>query len=393
MRNTTGTNDGHAILIVLILMTFLAALATAQFAVAQKNSQSAAYLRDYCALKQYADSGIGLAMHDLQHDLSGNKGKIGTVSWTVASDYGRDGYAGTLDEGEGDGVPTPGEPNVAPVSVGPSSLAAGLIVHVADSGFANTKRIVAVAANANATATVSTFVRSTPASLPKVAAMYVDPNLALDLKGNAFLIDGNDHKLDGTPLSGGAVPGIATAIGSPAGTNKTLLLSQIPSKSYDQIIGKDTSPSIGEQAGVDLATIFNSLKAAKTVTLTPGTYSNSTMGTLANPEFTYVSGDLQLSGNGTGAGALVVEGSVTFTGQFDFKGIVVVLGDIRLTGGGAGVHVYGSVLAGESFTAVDTTSSDVTLSGNADVYYSSEAISMVEGNMRTSYAIVYWDDQ
>jgi hypothetical protein len=70
-----------------------------------------------------------------------------------------------------------------------------------------------------------------------------------------------------------------------------------------------------------------------------------------------------------------------------------VLGDVKLTGGGAGIHVYGSMMVGESLTAIDLTSNDVTLSGNADVYYSSEVLSKIEASLVPTYAIAYYDDK
>ena len=48
------------------------------------------------------------------------------------TDLGEDGIGTTGDHGEGDGIPTPGEPNVAPVAVGSDVAGANLIVHVSD---------------------------------------------------------------------------------------------------------------------------------------------------------------------------------------------------------------------------------------------------------------------
>lgn len=383
---------GNAILMVLLILSLLLALATAQFAVAQKNLKGSNYFLAYEQLHEYAESGISLALHDLQYKLSGNGGKIGTVNWTTANDVGSDGTAGTADEGEGDGIPTAGEPNVAPVAVGSAELNAGLTVYVANTAFANVQRVVATVRNSDAAATVSTFVQKTVISVPKVGAVYVDPNVALDLKGNAFIIDGNDHNPDGSAGSGPAVPGIATAIGSPAGTNKVLLLSQIPPKSYNQIKGSGGSPSLAEAGGVDVNTMFQDFKKLKTQDLAPGTYPSPTIGTTSSMQVTYVSGDLQLAGKGQGAGVLLVEGSVTITGQFDFDGLVIVLGDVRLSGGGAGVHVYGSVLVGQSITAIDKDGSDLTVAGTADVFYSSAMLQQLESSLSDSYSVVYYDD-
>jgi hypothetical protein len=141
-------------------MSLLAALAMAQFAVVQKNVQASTYISSYSELRECAESGIGMALHDIKHNFSGNSGSIGTVGWATANDCGSDGQAGTYDEGEADGVPTLGEPNVAAVPFGPTALGAGLTVYVADTGWADVQRVVATASNANASATVSTYVKT-----------------------------------------------------------------------------------------------------------------------------------------------------------------------------------------------------------------------------------------
>jgi prepilin-type processing-associated H-X9-DG protein len=243
-------------------------------------------------------------------------------------------------------------------------------------------------------ATVDTFVLKTVPQIPKVGAVYVDPDVALDLKGNAFLLDGNDHALDGTVLPGGAVDGIATEIGDPPGANEVNLLSQIDSNNYDQVIGVGGMPSIGETADVPLDSMFELFKSVKTQELAPGTYNSPTFGNLSNLEVTYVNGDLQLTGNGQGAGVLFVDGSVTFTGQFTFHGLIIVRGDARMTGGGAGIHVLGSMMIGESFTAVDPLNpEDLTVSGNADIFYCSEMLDRLSSLLRASYAVVYYNDK
>ena len=130
--------------------------------------------------------------------------------------------------------------------------------------------------------------------------MFVDPTVALDLKGNAFLIDGNDHNPDGTAGTDAAVAGIATAIGSPPGSNTVTILSQIPSKSYDQVLGSGGMPSVSEAGGVDINALFSQFKAMKTHDISPGTYTDPSMGSLSAMEINYVSGDLHLAGKGKG---------------------------------------------------------------------------------------------
>src|SRR2546426_1844503 len=271
-RNASPRERGNPLILSMLLLSLLVALATAQFSVTQKNIQSSNYYLSYSDLHKYAESGIDLALHDLKYTLTANGGKIGTVGWITANDVGRDGVASPYDQGEGDGIPTAGEPNVAPVSIGSSSFGARLFVWVTDTATPNVYRVVATAENSDASSTVDTYVRKTIISIPRVGAVFVDPTVALDLKGNSFMIDGNDHDPSGGAGSGAAVPGITTYVGTPAGNNQTTILGQIPAKNYNQVIGQGGMPSLGENSSFNLGTLFNDFKAIKTHSLASGTY-------------------------------------------------------------------------------------------------------------------------
>ena len=92
------------------VMTLLVGLAAAQFSVMQSNLRQSRFYLDRTVLHKYAETGIALAIHDVRHAIAASPGNMGTETWDVALDYGRDGVQGTNDDGEGDGVPTPGSP-------------------------------------------------------------------------------------------------------------------------------------------------------------------------------------------------------------------------------------------------------------------------------------------
>ena len=390
-------DTGSIILAALLILTLLVALAAAQFVVLQKNVRASSYFLSYSDLKKCAESGIDLAIHDLTYSVSANGGKVGTVDWVPANDVGRDGIGGTSDQGEGDGIPTIGEPNVIPQPIGPSNMGAGIMVHVATTVFPDTWRVVASVGNSEAVATVDTFVRKTIIKVPKVAAVFVDPDVALDLKGNAFRIDGNDHNVDGTPGPEAAVPGIATFLGTPAGSNQAILLSQIAASNYDQILGAGASPSLGEVDTVDFAGLMDNYKQMATNVLPSGTYTTPSIGNYAANDFkiTRVDGDLHLSGTSEGAGVLVVNGSLRVSGQLSFYGIVLVQGDITLVGGGSEIHTWGTVLVGESLTAVDPAGleTELTVAGTADLFYSSAVLQKIQDILNAKYSVIYYDDR
>src|SRR2546426_5449566 len=233
-RNASPRERGNPLILSMLLLSLLVALATAQFSVTQKNIQSSNYYLSYSDLHKYAESGIDLALHDLKYTLTANGGKIGTVGWITANDVGRDGVASPYDQGEGDGIPTAGEPNVAPVSIGSSSFGARLFVWVTDTATPNVYRVVATAENSDASSTVDTYVRKTIISIPRVGAVFVDPTVALDLKGNSFMIDGNDHDPSGGGGSSATVPRITTHGGPTRRNQPKTNLGQVPAQHPNQ---------------------------------------------------------------------------------------------------------------------------------------------------------------
>ena len=75
---------------------------------------------------------------------------------------------------------------------------------------------------------------------------------------------------------------------------------------------------------------------------------------------------ISFSGSISGCGILVVEGDLNITGGFKWYGTIIVTGALRFTGGGAGNNIMGAVITGESADG------DV-LTGNVDINYCSTA--------------------
>ncbi|MBN2713406.1 MAG: hypothetical protein JXR97_13380 [Planctomycetes bacterium] len=106
----------------------------------------------------------------------------------------------------------------------------------------------------------------------------------------------------------------------------------------------------------------------------PNLVTYDTYGSAGNPKYlgskddfqvTYVKSGGTLAGHVEGGGILIIDGDLHISGQMTFYGIVIVLGEVDITGGGNwDTHVYGSTLA--------KTMGKMT--GNADVWWSSEAV-------------------
>jgi len=389
-RKERSRESGNAIILSFFILVFLFGLSMAQVLMTHKNVQASSFFNDHAELRRYAESGIHLALQDMTGSLSGNDGNIGTVAWDVANDVGRDGVAATGDDGEGDGIPTIGEPNVVPVAVGESHRNARLAVHVFPGATPDVARVVSTTSNGNVWSTVECYARKENNLLPRLGAIYVSQGTTLDLKGS-FQVDGRDHDLDGDLTGGEDFPGIATDTGDPAGANLTALLTEIEPKNYKQVKGLGGAPSVAEVT-IDFPALFDRFQNLKTQTLAAGTYTDLVFGDRSNVEITYVKGDLHISGSNTGCGILVVDGSLTVTGGTSFEGLVLVSGDIRLSGSGSQMKVLGSAMVGQAIANGDTTTKAKT-SGSAAISYSSEALDLVQGALSRRWVVVHYDDR
>ncbi len=193
---------GNALLMSFLLVTTLAALATAHLAVVERNSRQAGFLHSWQLLHRHCESGIHLALHELTYSTGKGDGKIGTELWTTANDVGRDGSPATFDEGERDGIPTPGEPNLAAIQVGLDALGMQLLVLTTDTAWTDVKRIVATSYDATAIAGQEIYALRRLFNLPGVGTVFLQPEVNIDINGNAFSVSGTDMNPNGRPAAG-----------------------------------------------------------------------------------------------------------------------------------------------------------------------------------------------
>ena len=97
--------------------------------------------------------------------------------------------------------------------------------------------------------------------------------------------------------------------------------------------------------------------------------------------FTFVDGDCTLT---SGAGFLVVTGTLTMRGNTDFKGVILVLGTGQLIRNGGG---NGDIFGGITIAAFDRTSGGFTAptfstngGGTSTIQYDSSALTMAIGS-------------
>ena len=195
------------------------------------------------------------------------------------------------------------------------------------------------------------------------AAVYTEDD-QFQFNGLQFEISGEDHDpYTGVPIPGSTeVPAIATTE-DPANIAGALSGAQI-----NNVVGEGVEPSVTTSPiDMDLDALFATYSEVANMTFPSGTYSNVNWGDIDNYNVVKIEGDLHTSGNVSGGGILLIDGNYTSSGSFSWYGLVLILGDMNYTGGGAGIHIYGSTL-------VEGNVSQQVVSGNADLYYSSEAL-------------------
>jgi len=98
-----------------------------------------------------------------------------------------------------------------------------------------------------------------------------------------------------------------------------------------------------------------------------------------NPRTTYVNGDLDLSGDITGGGLLVVTGKLNGNGHCIWNGLVLVIGegDLDMSGWNLGVHggMFVAKLVNNSGT-IEFGIPNVTIAGNSNIVIHSDSITM-----------------
>jgi len=191
-----------------------------------------------------------------------------------------------------------------------------------------------------------------------------------DSNSNALIVDGREHDVDGVvDATAPMLPGVASP--APAAD----LEAQI--NRPENFLGAGGTPSVAQVPGMDLDALVAQTTAAATMVVEPGTHSNVSWGT-ATPtgiEIVYCHGDLHLTGDGEGAGYLIVDGDLVITGGFTWRGVVLVRGAARMSGGGSGKRIIGALVVGEEIEAIES-STTVSLQGTVDLLYSTPAVTL-----------------
>lgn len=110
---------------------------------------------------------------------------------------------------------------------------------------------------------------------------------------------------------------------------------------------------------IDIEKYIQVMKDNATITITSD-QSNTNYGSSNNYVVCYANmAELRLNG-GTGFGILLVDGDLELGGNFNWNGLILVAGKIKMNGGGTGIIISGAILSGNS-SETDSTNGQVTL--------------------------------
>lgn len=240
--------------------------------------------------------------------------------------------------------------------------------------------LTATARYLDTTRNMALRLRRSPVPFPTIgqAVGLRVPDVNFSMSGTPS-IDGHNHDIDGNPLAPSAndKPGVGV-IYAPDTTQVLGFATKIDGTKdvvYDTTIA-DPNQFVGEY-----------INAADRI-FTTGTYgSNMTWGSVAAPQIVYCNGDVKFNGNIEGWGILVVRGDLTLTGTFKFHGLVIAYQDTQIdiqfsTGT---PDVIGALLMAGS------AGSNFVMKGNSNVSYSKDAIENAKFiNKLQVYRVMRW---
>jgi hypothetical protein len=259
---------------------------------------------------------------------------------------------------------------------------------------------------------------------------------------NAFLIEGWDCNLDGTPANpdkplDGARYGISVCdVTSPVwgeddAAAKGNLINALSAQQREHVQGKDYAvgdpviPSVGvtgdltkkkmndfvnlvkicaDNTVINPDELKNDAVSAAGNIVTIGSQSFS-LGTISDPKTTYIDMTMHapgsedavwtISGNITGAGLLLINGAdILLKSSIEWNGLIVVYGDkvgCEFRGGGANTQsVTGGIIICE--TGMDKGSPELYITGNPSVRYSPAGVDLVKAVLQKNrpYTVLSW---
>ncbi len=211
---------------------------------------------------------------------------------------------------------------------------------------------------------------------PDIRTAMAIANPAIDLRfAGSSRLNGND--------AAGSLDVPALAIFQPGTVAQ--LSATLSGSEGNRLDGPGGPPSMGTVPFIDLNDIVNIVQNVADIVLTSNQYSGLQFGNAAtsDPRITYRAGNVRIIGNSRGAGVLVVTGDLQVSGDFEFDGLIIVLGNIDNSSGS--VRIRGAIVQGPTASYVD-------LRGNFDLQYSTTALDLANSNTGLYVAFNGWQE-
>ena len=266
-----------------------------------------------------------------------------------------------------------------------------------------------------------------PSQFPSALTM-VGPLSAINISGNSFEVNGADQAGgNGLDLIGNPDPncvgkasvgfesdGPVTEVTKIAdcATAATDTCVEVPNPNGNANDGNYTGVNSNSRDFITNQTTFSSMDAAEIhATLTADNdgdgypdlidqanyytgsntkFSGGTYGTDSDPQITYATGNLDLSGNLTGSGILIVDGDLKISGTVNWNGIVLVGActtcsstTTDTTGTGTG-NINGALMVGNG------TQAQADIRGDLTINYSCEGIALANNVFNDHVTLVDW---
>jgi hypothetical protein len=214
-----------------------------------------------------------------------------------------------------------------------------------------------------------------PFEMVKTALYTTGDNFKFN--GTSFMVSG----LDWDPETGDPVAGNPEMSGISTGGDPQEIRDELAPNQENNVEGTGPEPSIvPATVDVDVEALAAQFRSRAKLRRPGGTYDDVTWGDYDHYTVVHVQGDLHGTGSGIGGGVLVVDGDFVCSGEWIWYGLVIVMGDISFSGGGSGTHIFGTLVTAGSGLEV--------VGGNADIMYSSAALSRLNADM--PYNVVSW---
>lgn len=220
-----------------------------------------------------------------------------------------------------------------------------------------------------------------PMTAPR-AAIYAESD-NFKFNGTQFLISGKDWD----PATGDTIPGSPYVPGIETTANPTTITNELHGNQLNNIEGYGPEPAVcNAPYNYDLPGLIDTYAPMADIVQAGGTISNGNLPNWGNYDdyhIVHITSDLHISGSAVGGGLLLLEGNLVVSGSFTWYGLIINLGTIDFTGGGAGTHIYGSVMTSGGI-------SQNVVGGQADIKYSSKALGRLAG--LNPYRAISWTD-